>query len=148
MKKTQIKRLLSLFVCIVLIAAMALITSGCENKKDDSTSTPIVSSQNEITTQENSKIEFLFTVVDLDGKETEFTISTDKTTVGEALLEEGLIEGEDSQYGLYVKTVNGITLDYDKDGKYWAFYVNDAYATAGVDSTNAVAGEKYTFKAE
>ena len=87
-------------------------------------------------------------MVDTSGEETSFEISTDKSIVGDALLDEGLIAGEDGQYGLYVKTVNGITLDFDTDGKYWAFYVNDQYATAGVDTTEIVDGETYSFKAE
>ena len=63
-------------------------------------------------------------------------------------MELGLISGEESQYGLYVKTVNGITLDYDKDGKYWAFYIGGEYAVTGVDTTEITAGSTYTFKAE
>ena len=69
-------------------------------------------------------------------------------TVGAALLSLGLIAGEDSEYGLYVKTVNGVTVDYDTDGKYWAFYVDGEYAATGVDSTDITAGATYTFKAE
>ena len=91
---------------------------------------------------------FKFTVVDVEGKSVTGEIHTDKTVVGEALLELGVIAGEQGPYGLYVKTVNGITLDYDKDGKYWAFYVNDGYASAGVDMTNIEAGVSYSFKAE
>jgi hypothetical protein len=68
--------------------------------------------------------------------------------VGNALLKLELIAGEEAQYGLYVKTVNGITYDYDADGKYWAFYENGVYATAGVDTTPVTAGATYEFKAE
>ena len=46
------------------------------------------------------------------------------------------------------KTVNGVTVDYDTDGKYWAFYVDGEYAATGVDSTDITAGATYTFKAE
>ena len=91
---------------------------------------------------------FPFTVTDKDGNETKFEVHTDKTVVGEALLELGLVEGEDGDYGLYVKTVNGITADYDKDGVYWAFYVNDEYAQAGVDVTDIKEGDSYAFKVE
>ena len=89
---------------------------------------------------------FTFIVTDADGNDTQFEIHTDRKTVGEALSELGLIAGEDSEYGLYVKTVNGITADYDKDGTYWAFYVNDDYASTGVDSTAIQAGDSYAFK--
>jgi hypothetical protein len=60
----------------------------------------------------------------------------------------GLISGEDSDYGLYVKTVNGVTLDFDTDGKYWAFYVNGEYAVSGVDTTEITEGGLYEFRAE
>jgi len=75
-----------------------------------------------------------------------FTIQTDKDTVGAALLEHGLIAGEESQYGLYVKVVNGITADYDVDQSYWAFYINGEYAMTGVDSTEITEGAKYRFE--
>lgn len=95
-----------------------------------------------------SKAEFTFIVVDKDGKETPFTIATDKTYVGEALIDEGLIEGVEGPYGLYVKTVNGQTLDYDTDGMYWSFYVDGEYGLTGVDMTEIVPGTTYMFKAE
>ena len=140
MKKTGLFKSLSLSVCIVLIAVTALFTTGCNDSKTVSTpSEAQVSSQT---------AEFTFKVTDADGKETDFTINTDKKTVGEALLDKGLIAGDDSEYGLYVKTVNGVTLDYDKDGMYWAFYENGQYASKGVDSTEVTAGAEYAFKAE
>lgn len=92
--------------------------------------------------------QFTFTVVDKEGGETQFEIHTDKETVGEALIELGLIDGEKSVYGIFVKTVNGITADYDKDGVYWAFYVNEEYAQTGVDATEITDGYSYSFKVE
>ena len=68
--------------------------------------------------------------------------------MGDALLELKLIDGEESQYGLYVKTVNGVTADFDKDKEYWAFYVNGEYAMSGVDTTEIEAGATYSFKVE
>ena len=72
-----------------------------------------------------------------------FTVKTDKYTVGEALIEHGLISGEDGAYGLYVKVVNGMTADYDVDQSYWAFYINGEYAMSGVDTTEIVEGMTY-----
>lgn len=92
--------------------------------------------------------QFDFTVTDQDGAETQFVVHTDKTIVGEALQELGLIDGDESEYGLYVKTVNGITADYDTDGVYWAFYVNGEYSQEGVDSTEIKEGDSYAFKVE
>lgn len=72
-----------------------------------------------------------------------FTVHTDKNTVGEALLEHDLIAGEESEYGLYVKTVNGIVADYDTDQAYWAFYIDGEYAMSGVDTTEITEGATY-----
>ncbi len=72
-----------------------------------------------------------------------FTVKTDKKTVGEALIEHKLIDGEEGAYGLYVKVVNGITADYDIDQSYWSFYIDGEYATSGVDTTDIKEGAIY-----
>ena len=89
---------------------------------------------------------FYFTVRNVDKTVTRFEIHTDKTTVGEALLELGLIEGTPSDYGLYVTTVNGITADWDTEQAYWAFYIGDDYAQTGVDATEIIPGTTYTLE--
>lgn len=72
-----------------------------------------------------------------------FTVNTDKETVGEALLEHKLIDGEQGDYGLYIKSVNGIVADYNVDKTYWAFYEGGEYATKGVDQTKITDGVTY-----
>ena len=62
-----------------------------------------------------------------------FTLHTDEENLGTALLNLGLIAGDAGDYGLYVKTVNGITADYDKDQSYWGFYIDGQMAMVGVD---------------
>ena len=124
MKRSSLNKLLSVIGCMVLLAAMVLNLTGCGSK-----STADTSAANQQTTS------FTFEVVDLDGNKESFTVTTGKTIVGEALMEEGLIQGEDGQYSLYVNTVNGITADWDKDQTYWTFYINGEYAVTGVDVT-------------
>ena len=46
------------------------------------------------------------------------------------------------------KTVNGMTADYDKDGVYWAFYIDGEYTMTGVDATNITDGAQYAFRME
>ena len=141
MNKFSMKKLLSILLCIALIAALALSTVGCS--KNDKTE-PVASAEASggTVSMGEGETSFLFNVVDPEGKESHFEIHTDEKTVGAALLSLGLIAGEDSEYGLYVKTVNGVTVDY------WAFYVDGEYAATGVDSTDITAGATYTFKAE
>lgn len=150
MREKNFKKILSLLLLTVLIAAMALIAVGCEaDKTPGTTESPVVTtSASEVTVLGQGAKSFDFTVTDYDGKETAFEIHTDKEIVGDALLELELIKGEESSYGLYVKTVNGITADYDTNGLYWAFYVDGEYALTGVDSTNIEEGKAYAFKVE
>ena len=145
MKKTSIKKALSLLVCIVLIAAMALNTSGCKDK--NTTSEPTTSqSQTAVKELGEGKNQFKFQVTDINGNTEKFLISTDKTIVGDALVELKLISGDEGEFGLYVKEVNGIVADYDKDKTYWAFYIDGEMAPTGVDATEITAGATYAFK--
>ncbi len=145
------KKVISLFLCMMLIVAMAFCTTGCNGTNSNETQAITDATQN---TQSEPNIlgegqkEFVFVVVDKEGNETQFEIHTDKETVGDALQEHNLIAGEEGAYGLYIKTVNGITADYDADRTYWAFYINGEYAQSGVDTTEIVAGESYSFKVE
>ncbi len=121
-------------ILIVLIAAMVLSFAACGSKDEG-----------------NANVEpktFSFQIVYPDGSAKDFTINAQAKTVGEALIAEGLIAGEDGPYGLYVKTVDGLTLDYDKDGMYWAFYVNGEYGMSGCELTDIEDGAEYAFKAE
>lgn len=88
------------------------------------------------------------TVVDAQGKETHFTVNTDQTTVGLALQEVGIVDGEMGDYGLYIKSVNGMVADYDVDGSYWAFYLNGAYAASSADQTPIDPDTVYMLKME
>ena len=112
-------------ISILLIAVMLLTLAAC-----------------------GGKTTFTVVTVDLEGKETTFTVKTDAETVGEALEAEGILKGHDAEYGLYIDAVNGVELDWERDGKYWAFYVNGEYAQSGVDTTNVEEGAVYTFKPE
>ncbi len=135
MKMTHLKQMLSLMLCLVLIAATALMATACWDKETND--------------DENAELKsFTFIVVDGEGKETSFSITTKKKMVGAALIDEGLIEGEGGAYGLYVKKVNGILAEYETTGTYWAFYVNGEYALYGVDKTEVVDGATYSFKVE
>ena len=165
MRKKCRRTLLSLILSTMLIVAMAFSMTACGGNNTETPNTEVDAgtvdnSQDEADVQDTAGVQsdvtivgegstvFNFVVVDQDGKETTFEVHTDKTTVGKALLEVELIEGEESDYGLYVKMVNGITADYDVDGTYWAFYINGEMAMSGVDTTDIEDGATYSFKVE
>ena len=73
-----------------------------------------------------------------------FTLQTAQEFLGAALLEEGLAEGEDGPYGLYITTVNGITADETKN-QWWCITRNGEQLSTGADSTPIADGERYEF---
>ncbi len=54
-------------------------------------------------------------------------------------------DGEDGEYGLYIKTINGVTADYDTDGAYWSIMVNGEYGQYGADSQPVADGDAFQF---
>ena len=151
------KKIVTSILTMMLVASMVASTVGCGGSNQQgqnsvqNTEVQSTEAQNEeaqVTILGEGATQFAFTVIDKEGNETVFEIHTDKEIVGEALLELEMIAGEDGAYGLYVKTVNGITADYDVNQTYWAFYVNGEYATSGVDTTAIEEGMTYTFKVE
>ena len=148
MNNKTARKWLSFILCLALIAAIALTAMGCDQAKTPETPETTVAGDETaaLTVKGEGATVFYFNVVDKDGNETKFEIHTDKTIVGDALLELGLIAGEEGPYGLYVKTVNGITADYETDGTYWAFYEGDSYGMTGVDLTEIQSGATYAFK--
>lgn len=81
--------------------------------------------------------------VTAEDKTITFTIHTDAENLRGALEENGLVSGDESEYGLYVKSVNGIAADYDADGYYWALSKAGEYLMTGVDDTLIADGEQY-----
>lgn len=150
MKFELSRKLLSSVVATLLLAAMMLGATACNNMSggEETTTPPAESTIVASPTLGEGQTSFIFEVTHPDGTTKGFTVKTDATTVGDALLGVGLIAGEDGPYGLYVKTVDGVTLDYDTDKKYWAFYENGEYAMAGVDQTSITEGAVYGFRAE
>lgn len=76
-----------------------------------------------------------------------FTIRTDAETVGEALLQNGLAEGSEGPFGLYISHVNGIKAVYEEDGAYWGFLDRDGkLVSTGVDMTEFLDGDVYELR--
>ncbi len=83
-------------------------------------------------------------VVHSDGSEKSFTYETDEEYLGAVLLADGLIDGDESEYGLYITTVDGEDAIYEEDGSYWALYEGEDYAQQGVDQTPVQDGGSYS----
>ena len=142
MRNNKLKKLFSCILGGMLIAALTL-TTGCtdnnEPQNPDTNQTTTVLGEGETT--------FYFEVHANDTI-TKYEIHTNQDKVGEALFELNLIEGEESEYGLFIKKVNGIEADFNKDKTYWAFYINDEYAMSGVDTTDIIENDTYSLRKE
>ena len=81
-------------------------------------------------------------VVHGDESTKEFKIQTDAENLRGALEQEGLIEGSDSEYGLFVETVDGETANMDNQ-EWWCFTKGGETLMTGVDDTMIADGEHY-----
>lgn len=87
---------------------------------------------------------YTLTVVDAEGKETVHELSTDEEMLGAALLSAGLIEGSESEYGLFVTKVDGIEADSANE-EWWCLTKGGETVMTGVDSTPVADGDKFEF---
>ena len=83
-------------------------------------------------------------VVHKDESSRTFTYHTDGEYLGEVLQSEGLVKGEQGDYGLYMTEVDGEAAVYETDGAYWAFYQDGEYASQSVDQTPINDGDSFS----
>ena len=90
------------------------------------------------------------TVIDDKGNNTTYENKTDAEFLLDALEEiEGLtIEGDESEYGLFVKTINGVTADYDANGAFWSFSVNGELCNNGIETQPVYDGDSFEISYE
>ncbi len=125
-KKSSKKGLIALVVVLVLAVAALVIWQV-----------------NKPAAQKGGK-EITVNIDHLNGDDTSYTISTDEEYLRGALEQENLIEGTESEYGLYVQTVDGETADESKQ-EWWGYSVNGEFAELGVDSQPVADGDVYDF---
>ena len=81
-------------------------------------------------------------VVHKDGSSKDFTYHTDAEYLGEVLLAEGLVEGDEGEYGLMITTVDGETAD-DSNQEWWCLTKGGEMWNYGADSTELSDGDTY-----
>ena len=82
-------------------------------------------------------------IVHSDKTEKTLTFTTDKEFLGELLLEEGLIEGEN---GYYTVVDGEEALWNETTQAYWSLLINGEYAMQGMDTTPIVDGDVYNLE--
>lgn len=122
------KQKISLIAAAVLIVIAAVLL--------------IVSHNNQPVTVEGAKTITVAIIPDAE-HEKNYTIHTDEDFLRGALEQEGLIEGTESEYGLYVTRVDGIAAD-ESLRQWWCF--NDGEGNmlmTGVDTTPIADGDTF-----
>ncbi|MDL2232036.1 DUF4430 domain-containing protein [Ruminococcaceae bacterium OttesenSCG-928-L11] len=70
------------------------------------------------------------------------TVATTADTLGQALRDEGLIEGEDSAYGLFITAVDGVAADSARE-QWWCLTQAGGDVFSGVDTTPIADGDQF-----
>ncbi len=122
--------ILKLSVVLVLIAVTALTLLSCEKEN------------------ENDGVEKTITVevIGKSGESVEKEVKTKANDLGTALVEAGIVENNQDDYGLYILTVYGETADYNVDSSYWALSKDGEYLMTGASQTDIADGEHYELK--
>ena len=81
-------------------------------------------------------------VVHAGASSKEFTFHTEAGYLGEVLLDEQLVEGEQSAYGLFITTVDGETAQ-DSLRQWWCVTKDGGRVDTGVDSTPIADGDHF-----
>ena len=81
-------------------------------------------------------------VVHGDGTQASFQYQTAAQYLGDVLTENGLVEGSESSYGLFITTVDGETAD-DSLQQWWCVTREGEMLSTGADQTPIADGEQY-----
>ena len=86
--------------------------------------------------------EILITVIHADQTENTFTYQTEAEYLAEVLLESGLVEGEESSYGLFIQTVDGETAD-SSNQEWWCITKSGEQVNSGADTLPIADGDQF-----
>ena len=83
-------------------------------------------------------------VIHGDGSQKVFELHTDAETLRQACEEKNLIAGQESQYGLFIQSVDGETAD-DSLQQWWCITKGGEVHNYGADETMIADGDRYEF---
>ena len=158
-RRTKNIRIFSLLLALLLVAGLF---AGCGENSEPSSQSSESSAQSsessaqssessaqssESSSQQGSAVSaavknITVKVVHKDGSEKEFAIAAQGETLREALEQEKLVEGEDGQYGLFIKSADGETAD-DGNQEWWCVTKGGEQVNTGVDGVKIADGDVY-----
>ena len=139
MSKKSVIALIVLIVVAALVAGVLFLCSSSvgEAKRMDGDAPAT-----------ETKYKFTLEIIHKDGQKKTVSVTTDEEVLGVYLEKEGIIEGAEGPYGMYIAKVEGEKAVYEEDNAYWAFYIDGEYASTGVDQTKIENGKVYQLKYE
>lgn len=151
MKKRILSLLLAFALCLTLATSLCAC-SGDEQTKPTEIATQAVTDSIDPLWKDATYLEDVTlgegkTAIEVEVQAGEkaitVTINTDAENLEDALTGVDLVQGDESEYGLYIKTVNGILADYDVDQSYWAINKDGEYMMEGANAAQIEDGERY-----
>ena len=127
----------ALLLCVLLIAAA--VCTSCAPTLTDLGATIVA--EKEVGEGEKT---ITFTAVNGANEATVFTVHTDAEYLRGALEPHGIIAGTETDYGMWVSTVNGVTANDEKQ-EWWKLYEGNEMSNYGVDTQAIKDGGSYTF---
>lgn len=110
---------------LMLVFLLCFSLSACNFRK------------NEEKTEKNITVKVIW-----EENEKEINLSTNEKYLGEVLKKENIIKGEQGQYGLFVKSVNGIEANAEIE-QWWCFTKGDEPIMTGVDLIEIADGDLF-----
>lgn len=81
-------------------------------------------------------------VIHGDGTTREFPLQTEKEFLGEALVEGGVVENNQTEFGLFIVTADGETAD-ESEQEWWSISKDGVSLQLGADTQPIADGEQY-----
>ncbi len=123
--KSLNRKIATAAICLAAIAAVLLLVWRIASPQS-------VAGGKQITVQ----------VIHGDGSSKDFTLDTQEEYLGPVLVAEGVVEDNQSAYGLYILTADGETAD-ESAQEWWKITKNGGQLNTGADSTPIADGEHY-----
>lgn len=127
-RKELSTRLFCLLIGFFTVAAVVVTLSAC------------VSDREKVS---EGKKNIIVYVVDDKGERSVYHIETECKYLRGAIEKELNLEGDESEFGLYVKKVNGVLADFEKNGAYWSFSKNGELLMTGIDTAIISDGDTF-----
>jgi amino acid transporter len=131
-QKNLKKSIIATIVSLVVIAVMVFVYVNTRPQPADKADTEGASGSKAITVQ----------VVVPEEETKEYVIKTDADFLHQALDQEKLIEGKDSEYGFFITSVNGRLAD-DSKQEWWCITKGGEDVFTGVDETPVLDGDQF-----